>query len=84
VLEAITHADVNRAAGVLLGELTHDFLSVALLVVLAALATGGAAYVLGQPPWLAGRTSRGRRPAAAENHTTDREPPRSPATVGTR
>jgi hypothetical protein len=77
VLEAITHPDGTQAAGVLLGELTDSLRSVALIIAAGALAAGVAAHLFGRRLWSAGLPSRGRRPAAAEDHTTDREPPRS-------
>jgi hypothetical protein len=86
VLGAITHPNGNRAAGVLLDELTHSLRSAALLVAVAALATGVAAHVLGQPSWLADvpRGSRGRVVDRVEDGVTeDREPRRPPVAVGT-
>jgi hypothetical protein len=73
VLAEITHPDGLRAAGVLLGGVTHSLRSVALLVALVAAITGVAAYVAGGPPWLAGL--RERRRASSR---TEREAQRAP------
>jgi predicted phosphoribosyltransferase len=86
VLEAITHPSGDRVAGVLLGELAHDLRSVAVLVGLAALATGVAAYVLGQPRWLARTREETRRQVPtgdrSNDPTTYQELPRPPAATG--
>jgi hypothetical protein len=86
VLGAITHPDGNRAAGVLLGELTRDLRSVAVLVAVGALAIGVAAHVLGEPSWVASVRERGRVTTGdpTDDRTTYRELPRSPAAGGAR
>jgi hypothetical protein len=86
VLGAITHPSGERVAGVLLGELARDLRSVAVLIGLAALATGVAAHVLAERSPLGSARGGPQRQATTEARTDDRTTyralPRPPAASG--
>jgi hypothetical protein len=86
VLGAITRPSGERVAGALLGELARDLRSVAVLVGLAALATGVAAHVLEERSPLGSARGGPQRQATTEAWTDDRTTyralPRPPAASG--